>query len=328
MNPRVRITAPAPLPGARISGLGHYRPERVVTNDDLSQVMDTNDEWIQSRVGIVERRFGTEADTVATMGARAGKAAIAEAGLSPADIDTVIVATCTLETQIPHASTQGAAALGIHAPGSFDINAACAGFCYGLAVAAQTVRAGNARNVLLIGSEKLTSWVDPVDRATAIIFADGAGAAVVTGSDTEQIGPVAWGSDEEHTRTIEVADRTGFIFQEGQTVFRWATTQIAPVAVRAAELAGVALSDIDVLACHQANLRIVDAVAKRLIAEGARPDLRVARDIVTTGNTSSASVPIALDRMRADGQARSGDVVLAVGFGAGLTYAAQVFVCP
>ncbi|HET8589563.1 MAG TPA: beta-ketoacyl-ACP synthase 3, partial [Nakamurella sp.] len=254
MNPRVRITAPAPLPGARISGLGHYRPERVVTNDDLSQLMDTNDEWIQSRVGIAERRFGTEADTVATMGARAGKAAIAEAGLSPADIDTVIVATCTLETQIPHASTQVAAALGIHAPGSFDINAACAGFCYGLAVAAQTVRAGNARNVLLIGSEKLTSWVDPVDRATAIIFADGAGAAVVTGSDTEQIGPVAWGSDEEHTRTIEVADRTGFIFQEGQTVFRWATTQIAPVAVRAAELAGVALSDIDVLACHQANL--------------------------------------------------------------------------
>jgi 3-oxoacyl-[acyl-carrier-protein] synthase-3 len=328
MNPRVRITAPAPLPGARISGLGHYRPERVVTNDDLSQLMDTNDEWIQSRVGIAERRFGTEADTVTTMGARAGKAAIAEAGLSPADIDTVIVATCTLETQIPHASTQVAAALGIHAPGSFDINAACAGFCYGLAVAAQTVRAGNARNVLLIGSEKLTSWVDPVDRATAIIFADGAGAAVVTGSDTEQIGPVAWGSDEEHTRTIEVADRTGFIFQEGQTVFRWATTQIAPVAVRAAELAGVALSDIDVLACHQANLRIVDAVAKRLIAEGARPDLRVARDIVTTGNTSSASVPIALDRMRADGQARSGDVVLAVGFGAGLTYAAQVFVCP
>lgn len=328
MTPRVHITAPAPLPGARIAGLGHYRPERVVTNDELSQLMDTNDQWIQSRVGIAERRFGTEADTVTTMGARAGKSAIAEAGLSPADIDTVIVATCTLETQIPHASTQVAAALGIHAPGSFDINAACAGFCYGLAVAAQAVRAGAARNVLLVGSEKLTSWVDPVDRATAIIFADGAGAAVVTGSDTEQIGPVAWGSDEEHTRTIEVADRSGFIFQEGQTVFRWATTQIAPVAIRAAQLAGVALSDIDVLACHQANLRIVDAVAKRLIAEGARPDLRVARDIVTTGNTSSASVPIALDRMRADGQARTGDMVLAVGFGAGLTYAAQVFVCP
>ncbi|HET8591201.1 MAG TPA: 3-oxoacyl-[acyl-carrier-protein] synthase III C-terminal domain-containing protein, partial [Nakamurella sp.] len=204
----------------------------------------------------------------------------------------------------------------------------CAGFCYGLAIASQAVRAGNSRTVLLVGAERLTSWIDPTDRANAIIFADGAGAAVVTAAETEHIGPVSWGSDEDQTRTIYIADRNSYIFQEGQTVFRWATTQIAPVAVRAAELAGVALSDIDVLACHQANLRIVDAVAKRLIAEGARPDLRVARDIVTTGNTSSASVPIALDRMRADGQARSGDVVLAVGFGAGLTYAAQVFVCP
>lgn len=324
----VRISSPTTVPGSRIAGLGHYRPERVVTNDDLSRVMDTNDEWIRTRVGIAERRFAAERETVASMGAEAGKAALADAGLTADDIDTVICATCTLETQIPHASTQVASALGIHAPGSFDINAACAGFCYGLAVASQSVRSGNSRNVLLIGAERLTSWIDPTDRANAIIFADGAGAAVVTGSDVEQIGPVSWGSDEEQTRTIYVADRNSFIHQEGQSVFRWATTAIAPVAIRAAELAGVDLADIDVLACHQANLRIIDAVARRVIAEGGRPDLRVARDIVTTGNTSSASVPIALDRMRAQGQARSGDVVLAVGFGAGLTYAAQVFVCP
>jgi 3-oxoacyl-[acyl-carrier-protein] synthase-3 len=324
----VRIATPATVAGTRIAGMGHYRPARVVTNDELSQVMDTNDEWIRSRVGIAERRFSGPQETVASMGAEAGKAALADAGLAASDIDTIVTATCTLETQIPHASTQIASALGIHAPGSFDINAACAGFCYGLAVASQAVRSGNSRRVLLVGAERLTSWINPTDRANAIIFADGAGAAVVTASDDERIGPVAWGCDEDRTETIYIADRTQHIYQEGQTVFRWATTEIAPVAIRAAAQAGVDLADIDVLACHQANLRIVDAVAKRLVSAGARPDLRVARDIVTTGNTSSASIPIALDRMRKDGGARSGDLVLAVGFGAGLTYAAQVFVCP
>lgn len=324
----VTISTPKASAGAKIVGLGHYRPDRVVTNDDLAQTLDTNDEWIRTRVGIQERRFAGPGETVASMGAAAGKSALAEAGLSPADIDTVIVATCTLEAQIPHASTQIASLMGIHAPGSFDVNAACAGFCYGLAVAAQSVRSGNSRNVLLVGSERLTSWIDPTDRGNAIIFADGAGAAVVTGSDTEQIGPVAWGCAEDHTATIGIPDRNGWIYQEGQTVFRWASTAIAPVAIRAAEAAGVPLDRIDVLACHQANLRIVDAIAKRLITAGARPDLRVVRDIVTTGNTSSASIPIGLDRMRAAGEARSGDVVLAVGFGAGLTYAGQVFICP
>jgi 3-oxoacyl-[acyl-carrier-protein] synthase III len=243
-------------------------------------------------------------------------------------VDTVIVATCTLESQVPHASTQVAAALGIHAPGSFDINAACAGFCYGLAAADQAIRTGAAGNVLVVGSERLSAWTDMSDRTTAIIFADGAGAAVVTAADEPGIGPVAWGSDEQNLQAIVVADRTASIVQEGQTVFRWATTQIAPVAIRAAEAAGVSLADIDVLACHQANLRIIDAIAKKVIAAGARPDILVARDIVTTGNTSSASIPIAVDRLRATGEIPSGQLVLAVGFGAGLTYAAQVFRIP
>jgi 3-oxoacyl-[acyl-carrier-protein] synthase-3 len=328
MSTSVSIATLQTPTGARIAGLGHYRPERVVTNDDMARYLDTNDEWIRTRVGVEERRFAGPNETVASMGAVASKSALAEAGLSPEDIDTVIVATCTLETQIPHASTQVAAALGIHAPGSFDLNAACAGFCYGLAVASQAVKTGNSRNVLLVGSERLTSWIDPADRANAIIFADGAGAAVVTGSDVDQIGPVAWGCAEDQTETIFIPDRNGSIHQEGQTVFRWATTAIAPVAIRAAEVAGVPLDQIDVLACHQANLRIVDAVAKRLISAGARPDLRVVRDIVTTGNTSSASIPIGLDRFRASGGASSGDVVLAIGFGAGLTFAGQVFICP
>jgi 3-oxoacyl-[acyl-carrier-protein] synthase-3 len=323
-----RISSTQLAPGTRIAGLGHYRPSKVVTNDDLAQFIETNDEWIRSRVGIAERRYSEDNETVSSMGALAGRAALDDAGMTAADIDAVITATCTLEAQIPHASTRIAAALGIHAPGSFDVNGACAGFCYGLGLASQAIRTGNARNILLVGSEQLTRWVDPKDRANSIIFADGAGAAVVTSSETEQIGPIAWGSDETLTETIYISDRDSFVYQEGQSVFRWATTAIAPVAIRAVEQAGVALSDIDVFVSHQANLRIVDAIAKKIVAAGARDDMRVARDIVTTGNTSSASIPIALDRMRKAGEVTSGDLVLAIGFGAGLTYAGQVFVCP
>ena len=326
--PRVRITPRAGAAGSRITGLGHFRPDRVVDNDELSQIMETNDEWIRSRVGIAERRFAGEDDSVVSMGARASAKALAEAGLQPTDIDTVIVATCSMNSPVPHAATQIAGALGIHAPGTFDINAACAGFCYGLAVADQAVRVGASKNVLVVGSERLTDWTDPTDRATAIIFADGAGAAVVSAADEPGIGPVIWGSDEHNIDAIRVQGRNGHFIQEGQTVFRWATGTIAPVAIRAAAAAGIALADIDVLVTHQANLRIIDAIAKKVIAAGARPELRVGRDIVTSGNTSSASIPIALDRMRAAGEARSGDVVLSVAFGAGLTYASQVFICP
>jgi 3-oxoacyl-[acyl-carrier-protein] synthase-3 len=253
---------------------------------------------------------------------------LAEAGLHPSDIDTVIVATCSLDSQVPHAATQIAGALGIHAPGSFDINAACAGFCYGIAAADQAVRVGASQNVLVVGSEKLTDWTEPTDRATAIIFADGAGAAVVSASAEPGIGPVVWGSDETNLDAIRIETRQGHFIQEGQTVFRWATTAIGPVAIKAAAAAGVDLADIDVLVTHQANLRIIDAIAKKVIAAGARPELKVGRDIVSTGNTSSASIPIALDRMRAAGEVQSGELVLSVAFGAGLTYAGQVFRCP
>jgi 3-oxoacyl-[acyl-carrier-protein] synthase-3 len=326
--PRVRITQRPGSAGSRIIGLGHFRPDRVVTNDELSQIMDTNDEWIQSRVGIAERRFGGDDDSVVSMGARASAKALAEAGLQPNDIDTVIVATCSLDSPVPHAATQIAGALGIHAPGSFDLNAACAGFCYGIAAADQAVRVGASKNVLVVGSEKLTDWTKADDRATAIIFADGAGAAVVSASEEPMIGPVIWGSDEQNIDAIRIEGRHGHFIQEGQTVFRWATTAIGPVAIRAAEAAGVALADIDVLVTHQANLRIIDAIAKKIIKAGARPELKVGRDIVTTGNTSSASIPIALDRMRAAGEVSSGEVVLSVAFGAGLTFASQVFICP
>ena len=314
--------------GTRIAGLGYYRPSRSVTNDELSETMETNDEWIRTRVGIRERRWAGPDESIVGMGAEASRGALAEAGLNPADIDTVIVATCTMPTTVPHAATQIARELGIHAPGSFDVNAACAGFCYGLGLASQAVRTGVSRNVLMVGAEKLTDWTDLTDRATAIIFADGAGAAVVTRSETEEIGPVAWGSDETQTQAITIKDRNGYFYQDGQAVFRWATTQIAPVGIEAVKAAGLELTDIDALVTHQANLRIIDAIAKRLVAAGARPDVKVGRDIVTTGNTSSASIPITLGRMRESGELRSGDLVLSIAFGAGLTYAGQVYRIP
>jgi 3-oxoacyl-[acyl-carrier-protein] synthase-3 len=314
--------------GSRIMGLGSYQPETVVSNDDLAQRMDTNDAWIRERVGIVNRRFAGKDELLVDMAVEAGSKAVADSGLSPSDIDAVIVATCTMPTPIPNAAAQVASRIGVQNAPAFDVNAACAGFCYALATASDMVRAGSAKHVLVIGAEKLTDWVDPDDRSTAIIFADAAGAAVVGPSDDAAIGPVAWGSAGELVDTITIPDRDSFIHQEGQSVFRWATTQIAPIALRAVELAGIELSDVDVFVPHQANLRIVESIAKRLRSKGAREDMVVARDIVESGNTSSASIPMALDHMRAAGEISSGQVALLVGFGAGLSYAGQVVRCP
>jgi 3-oxoacyl-[acyl-carrier-protein] synthase-3 len=315
------------VPGTRILGLGSAQPENVVTNDDLSKVMDTNDEWIRERVGIAERRFAGEKDTVVSMAVEAGSKAIAAAGLTPSDLDTVIVANCTTIAPIPNAAAQVADLIGVKAAGGFDLNAACAGFCYALGIASDLVRSGSSKRTLVIGSEKLTDVVDPTDRSTAIIFADAAGAAVVGPADEPGIGPVAWGTAGDLVDMIGMTEKQ-FIFQEGQSVYRWATSKIAPIAMRALDLAGLKPADIDVLIPHQANLRIVEAIAKKLRKEGAREDMVVADDIVTSGNTSSASIPMAMDHMRAAGRINSGDVALLIGFGAGLSYAGQVVVCP
>jgi 3-oxoacyl-[acyl-carrier-protein] synthase III len=319
------------VPGARLVGLGSVQPEQIVTNDELAQRMDTNDTWIRERVGIVERRIAPAETKLVDMAVEAGARAVKDSGLAPTDIDTVIVATCTMPTPIPNAAAQVADRIGIVAPAAFDLNAACAGFCYAVGTAADLVRAGSARNVLVIGAEKLSDWLDWTDRSTAIIFADGAGAAVISAAPDEEsvgIGPVAWGSAGDLATTIIIKDENQALHQEGQAVFRWATTRISPVALRAIELAGLSPADVDVLVPHQANLRIVEAVAKGLRKRGAREDMVVADDITHSGNTSSASIPLALDHMRAAGRVKSGDVVLIVGFGAGLSYAAQVVVFP
>ncbi|HEY2097386.1 MAG TPA: beta-ketoacyl-ACP synthase III [Pseudonocardia sp.] len=318
-------------PGARILGWGSSQPDHIVTNDDLAKRVDTNDQWIRERVGIVSRRIADKDTLLVDMAADAGSKAIADAGLGPADVDTVLVATCTMPNPIPNAAAQVAHKIGISAPGAFDLNAACAGFCYGMGMASDLIRAGSSRNVLVIGAEKLSDWLDWDDRSTCIIFADGAGAAVLGPAETAEeigVGPLVWGSDGEMHEVIRIEQASSSIRQEGQTVFRWATTQIAPIALRAIELAGLTPADIDVFVPHQANLRIVEAVARRLRKAGAREDMRVAQDIVHSGNTSSASIPLAIDHMRAAGEISRGDVVLLVGFGAGLSYAGQVVVCP
>jgi 3-oxoacyl-[acyl-carrier-protein] synthase-3 len=318
-------------PGARILGWGSSQPDHIVTNDDLAKRVDTNDQWIRERVGIVSRRIADKDTLLVDMAADAGSKAIADAGLGPADVDTVLVATCTMPNPIPNAAAQVAHKIGISAPGAFDLNAACAGFCYGMGMASDLIRAGSSRNVLVIGAEKLSDWLDWDDRSTCIIFADGAGAAVLGPAETADdigVGPLVWGSDGEMHEVIRIEQASSSIRQEGQTVFRWATTQIAPIALRAVELAGLTPADIDVFVPHQANLRIVESVARRLRKAGAREDMRVAQDIVHSGNTSSASIPLAIDHMRAAGEISRGDVLLLVGFGAGLSYAGQVVVCP
>ncbi|HEY0935620.1 MAG TPA: beta-ketoacyl-ACP synthase 3, partial [Trebonia sp.] len=230
------------LTGAKILGFGGYQPDRVMTNDELARLVDTNDEWIRTRTGIASRRIARDDETVADMGEAAGAKALAASGLEPSDIDLVIVATFSPETPLPNVAATVAYRLGIPAPGAYDLNAACAGFCYAIAAASDSVRTGSARNVLVVGSEKMSSWIDWTDRSTCIIFADGAGAAVVgpTGpGEPTGIGPVVWGSAGDQASKITITGRTGALAQDGQAVFRWATTAMAPVALEACRRAGV-----------------------------------------------------------------------------------------
>jgi 3-oxoacyl-[acyl-carrier-protein] synthase III len=317
---------------ARIVAFGGYQPDTVVTNDDLAKRVETSDEWIQSRVGIASRRIALPGESVADMATAAGGKALAASGMPPGDIDLVIVATCSPIVPMPSVAAITAARLGIASPGAYDLNAACAGFCYALAAASDAIRGGSARGVLVIGAEKMSDWVDWDDRSTCIIFADGAGAAVVTADDTAPsdaagalgIGPVVWGSDGDQGHKIRVTGRTGALAQDGQAVFRWATTTMAPVGLEACERAGIRPADLSAFIPHQANLRIVEAIARRL----GIPRDRVADDIVHAGNTSSASIPLALARMAERGRLEPGTPALLLAFGAGLSYASQVVTLP
>jgi 3-oxoacyl-[acyl-carrier-protein] synthase-3 len=310
--------------GSKILSFGHYQPSRVLTNHDLAQMVDTNDEWIQSRVGIRERRIA-DGETVADMAGFAAEKALAASGLTAADIDLVVVATCSNADRSPNTACRVAAKLGMTAPAAFDINTACSGFSYALANADHAIMAGAARNALVIGVEKLSEITDWSDRSTAVIFGDGAGAAVLTAvaeGEEPGIGPVVWGSDPSEAIAIE--GWRPYIVQEGQKVFRWATTAVPPIALAACAKAGVDPAELGGFVPHQANLRIIEPLARKL---GVNPDL-VARDIVESGNTSAASIPLALSKMIERGEVKPGSPVLLLGFGGGLTYAGQVVRCP
>ncbi len=308
--------------GARIIALGDYRPAKVLTNADLSEMVDTSDEWIRTRVGVQTRHIAADDESVIDMAVAAGGKALAASGLAPTDIDLVIIATWTMPSALPSAAPTVAMRLGIPSPGAFDLNAACAGFCYALSMAADSIRGGSAKHVLVISSEKMSAWVDWTDRSTCVIFGDGAGAAVLGPSDTEDIGPAVWGSDGELAQALSLTDE-GKLRQDGRAVFRW-TTGMGDVAVAACERAGVRMDQIDAVVPHQANLRIIEAIMRRLDA----PNAVVARDIVETGNTSAASVPLALSRLIERGEVRTGQRLLLIAFGGGLSYAAQVVTCP
>jgi 3-oxoacyl-[acyl-carrier-protein] synthase-3 len=237
----------------------------------------------------------------------------------------VLVATCTLTHAVPGASARVAAGLGLTGAGALDLGAACAGFTYGLSLAADTVRCGTADHVLVIGSERFSDIVDPYDRSTAFLFGDGAGAGVVSAAAVDGIAPPVWQADGSQADILRTIGSPPVLHMEGQAVYRWATTTLPGLARAACERAGIGLHDLAALVPHQANLRITDALVRALKLP---PSVVVARDVVDSGNTSAASIPLALARLLETGEVRRGDPVLLLGFGAGLTAAGQVVRCP
>jgi 3-oxoacyl-[acyl-carrier-protein] synthase III len=314
------------MTGSKILAMGHYQPSRVLTNGELAKMVDTNDAWIRDRVGIAERRIA-EGETVADMSAAAAGKALANSGLTAADIDLIVVATCSSVDRCPNVATRVASKLGISAPGAYDLNTACSGFSYALASADHAIRAGAARNVIVVGAEKLSDVTDWSDRSTAVLFGDGAGAAIVTAcaeNEPAGISPVVWGSAPELNDVIQIEGWRPYIKQAGQSVFRWATYALPPLAREVCEKAGVDPSELAAFVPHQANLRIIEPLARKLGVENAV----VARDIVESGNTSAASIPLALSKLLERREIPSGGPILLFGFGGGLTYAGQVVRCP
>jgi 3-oxoacyl-[acyl-carrier-protein] synthase III len=344
MTAKIKPSQGAPY--ARILGVGGYRPTRVVPNEEILRHIDSSDEWIRSRSGIASRHWAGPDETVAEMSIAAAGKALAGAGITASEVGAVIVATVSHFKQTPAVATDIAHRLGTGKPAAFDISAGCAGFTYGISLAKGMILDGSARYALVIGVERLSDLTDKSDRATAFLFGDGAGAVVIGPADEPAIGPMVWGSEGDKADTItqtlawdrfrvgDVAQlplddagqvRFPAITQEGQSVFRWAVFEMAKVAQQALDAAGITADDLDVFIPHQANMRIIDSMIKALKLP---EHVAVARDIETTGNTSSASIPLAMERLLATGQAKSGDTALLIGFGAGLVYAATVVTLP
>jgi 3-oxoacyl-[acyl-carrier-protein] synthase-3 len=329
------ITVPVGARHTRILGVGAYRPRRIVDNTEVCRYIDSSDEWIRSRSGIRTRRWAGPDETLGAMAEQAASKAIAAAGLTPADITCVIAATFTHLMQTPAIATEIAHRIGATGAAGFDISAGCAGFVHGVVLASDAVRARGG-HVLVVGVERMTDILDLTDRSTAFIFGDGAGAVVVGPSDTPGIGPAVWGADGSQADAISqsvpwdvLKKDPGHPFpalrQDGQRVFRWAVYEMSKVALQALDAAGVRPDQLDAFIPHQANERIIDSMTRSM---GLPEQVTVAKDIVTNGNTSGASIPLAMEAVLASGEATSGGMALLLGYGAGLSYAAVVATLP
>ena len=322
-------------PRAQVTGWGKYLPQRILSNDELARHVDTSDEWIKTRTGIAARRIAGPRENTSSMAIRAARAALAVAGMAPQKLDVIIVATATPEHLFPSTACIVQDALGAAHAGAFDLNAGCTGFIYGLGVAAEMIGAGVYHNILVIGAETLSRIVDWHDRSTCVLFGDGAGAVVLQagegaggvlattlGADGSGAGllTVPAGGSKIPTSTASLQKGQHYIHMDGREVYRFATRIIARAARQVTEEAGLKLEDVALLVPHQANVRIIDSAVR---------DLGIARERVYVnlqryGNTSAASIPIALCEAVEEGRLQPGDHALLVGFGAGLTWGAAL----
>ncbi len=311
---------------SKILGTGSYLPAGVLTNADLEKMVETSDEWIVERTGIRERRIAGADETVATMGTMAAQRALEAAGIEATELDMIICATASATNHFPSAACEIQAALGVAAIPAFDVSAACAGFSYILSIADQFIRSGHCRKILLVGSEVLSRLVDPTDRGTVIIFGDGAGAMVLGASSDEGIIGTHLCADGRYGELLKLpvpprADATPcWLTMKGNEVFKVAVTKLAEVVEELLEKTGVSQDQIDFLVPHQANLRIISATARKLDL----PMERVVVNLDRTGNTSAASVPIALDEAVRDGRIQRGHLLLLEAFGGGFAWGAAL----
>jgi 3-oxoacyl-[acyl-carrier-protein] synthase-3 len=338
----------------RILGFGAYRPDVIVTNEDVCQWIDSSDEWIRQRTGIVTRHRAPADVSVIDMAEGAAREALAKAGIEASQLGAVIVSTVTHPYATPSAAASLADRIGATPAPAFDISAACAGYCYGIAQGDALVRSGAADYVLVVGAEKLSDVIDNTERTISFLLGDGAGAVVIGPSDIPGIGPSVWGSDGSKWDAIGMthslldvrelalaANKAGALSaeeaevtdaaiwptlrQDGQTVFRWAVWEMAKVAQQALDAAGISADDLAAFIPHQANMRIIDEMVKKLKLP---ETVKVARDIAEAGNTSAASIPLATHRLLQENPELSGGLALQIGFGAGLVFGAQVIVLP
>ncbi len=319
----------------RIYSYGAARGDLVVPNNDLIGPIDSSDEWIQQRTGIITRTRASAGVNAIDLATDAAREAIEKSGVAADLIDLVIIATISNVRQTPSMAAVVADRVGANPAAAYDTNAACAGFSYGLTQADALIRSGAARYALVIGAEKLSDIVDPTDRSISFLLGDGAGAVVVGPSDFPGIAAPVWGSDGSkadavgmNATLVEYRDGEAVwptLRQEGQTVFRWAVWDMAKVAKRALEVAGVTVDDLAAFVPHQANMRIIDEFAKQLKLP---ESVVIGRDVATTGNTSAASIPLATHRLLQEHPELSGGLALQIGFGAGLVFGAQVVVLP